>query len=535
MVNRWRGSKPVVGGATQPRRRSGGGWFRFRSPSVLVGGTALRSGGFVGHGAGGLGIEGGGDLLGRMLKAARRLFPERQILVRAEGRVSYITLTRRLQMSLAAGALVLVAVAGYGVKGVVHERRGAVYAPLPAAGLQSQIDSLQRELDSANARLAQAPNPAAAAQNQAAVDQTQQHMQQLEAARDKALADEKALKTQLAQAQEAASSRSQSVAQLNHNLDANRGELRQSDAQRQALQNRVRQLEAELENANSRTTQAKADLASNERRLQQLAAEHDKTVAERDRLQARLLQLQHGSGLEPTTPSAADNAPAVPTAPQRSIADRPSDQRSENAAVPAASSGSSGELERVLASTGLDLEKLMRGLDTVPQGQGGPFIALGKTNLASSARTEQLRKILKTLPLAAPLVRYQLGSGFGPRLDPLNHREAFHPGLDLEAPYRSKVFSTAPGTVIFTGVKGEYGKVVEIDHGHGIVTRYAHLHRILVARGQKVAAHHAIGELGSTGRSTGPHLHYEVLVDGTALDPEKFLQAGKNVVQANGN
>jgi murein DD-endopeptidase MepM/ murein hydrolase activator NlpD len=88
--------------------------------------------------------------------------------------------------------------------------------------------------------------------------------------------------------------------------------------------------------------------------------------------------------------------------------------------------------------------------------------------------------------------------------------------------------------VIFTGVKDSYGKLVEIDHGHGIVTRYAHLHRILVARGQKIGAHHEIGELGSTGRSTGPHLHYEVLVDGTALDPEKFLQAGKNVVQTSG-
>jgi murein DD-endopeptidase MepM/ murein hydrolase activator NlpD len=86
--------------------------------------------------------------------------------------------------------------------------------------------------------------------------------------------------------------------------------------------------------------------------------------------------------------------------------------------------------------------------------------------------------------------------------------------------------------VMFTGVKDNYGKVVEVDHGHGIVTRYAHLHRIVVALGQKVPVHQQVGELGSTGRSTGPHLHYEVLVNGAAQDPEKFLQAGKNVVQA---
>ena len=85
--------------------------------------------------------------------------------------------------------------------------------------------------------------------------------------------------------------------------------------------------------------------------------------------------------------------------------------------------------------------------------------------------------------------------------------------------------------MIFTGAKGPYGKVVEIDHGHGIVTRFGHLHKPLVARGQMVTVHQAIGELGSTGRSTGPHLHYEVLVNGVPQDPEKFLQAGKNVVQ----
>src|SRR5665213_2921354 len=109
---------------------------------------------------------------------------------------------------------------------------------------------------------------------------------------------------------------------------------------------------------------------------------------------------------------------------------------------------------------------------------------------------------------------------------------AFHPGLDLGAPYLSAVYSTGPGVVAFTGVKGAYGRVVEIDHGHGMVTRYAHLHRILVARGQHVGTHQQVGELGSTGRSTGPHLHYEVLVDGRPADPARFLEAGKNVVQA---
>jgi murein DD-endopeptidase MepM/ murein hydrolase activator NlpD len=525
-----------------------------------VGGTAFRAGGYVGRDVSGMGVDGGGDLLGKIVKSARRLFPERQILVRAEGRVSYITLGRRTQIAMAAGLLVLIALIGFGVTGELHRPAAAIDEARTPAEVQAQLERLRGQLEMARAQEAQA---GAAVQSQAA-QASQAQIKQLEAARDSAIAEENALKQQLQQAQDAANNRSQNLAQLNHTLDANRGELRQSDAQRQALQSRVHQLETELETANARTTQAKADLASNERRLQQLAAEHDKTLAERDRLQTRLLELQHGSALAPITPNAAE-APATPATPQRSIADRPADQHSESAptaaapattaAIPPASdddtapapavaraapatppAGNSGELERVLASTGIDVEKLLGGLNGAKEGEGGPFIPFNKKDLAAAngARAEQLRKILKTLPLAAPLAHYEIGSTFGARLDPINHRQAFHPGLDFEAPYRSPVYSTAPGTVIFTGVKDSYGKLVEIDHGHGIVTRYAHLHRVLVARGQKVGAHQEIGELGSTGRSTGPHLHYEVLVDGTALDPEKFLQAGKNVVQANG-
>ena len=169
---------------------------------------------------------------------------------------------------------------------------------------------------------------------------------------------------------------------------------------------------------------------------------------------------------------------------------------------------------------------------SVPAGQGGPYVAFDP-RLASTdkEREKALQGLVQSLPLAAPLDHYQLESPFGPRIDPINHREGFHTGVDLAAPYLSPVYSTAPGTVSFTGVKGDYGRVVDITHAHGIVTRYAHLHRILVALGQKVTAHALIGELGSTGRSTGPHVHYEVLVDGVALDPAKFLEAGKSVVQ----
>ncbi|HKW53209.1 MAG TPA: M23 family metallopeptidase [Stellaceae bacterium] len=186
------------------------------------------------------------------------------------------------------------------------------------------------------------------------------------------------------------------------------------------------------------------------------------------------------------------------------------------------------ELERLIASTGIDPQSLLN-----QGGEGGPYIALDEAiHHGAEARTGELREIVKILPFAAPLDDYGIRSGFGARVDPLTGKRAFHPGVDLTAPYRTPVYSTAPGVVAFAGVRGSYGKTVEIDHGHGIVTRFAHLHRISVAPGQAVGVHVKIGELGSTGRSTGPHLHYEVLVNDDPLDPEKFLQAGAGAITA---
>jgi len=130
---------------------------------------------------------------------------------------------------------------------------------------------------------------------------------------------------------------------------------------------------------------------------------------------------------------------------------------------------------------------------------------------------------MKSLPLSVPLDYYQLESRFGPRRDPFNRRSAFHTGIDLSAPYMSPVHATAAGTVTYAGYYSDYGKVVEIDHGNGIATLYAHLHRYIVSVGQRVAEHEQVGFLGSSGRSSGPHVHYEVRVNDEPQDPEKFI------------
>jgi murein DD-endopeptidase MepM/ murein hydrolase activator NlpD len=142
-----------------------------------------------------------------------------------------------------------------------------------------------------------------------------------------------------------------------------------------------------------------------------------------------------------------------------------------------------------------------------------------------------LNSAAERLPFGRPTPAPQLSSSYGVRLDPFTRRPAFHSGLDFPAAMNTPIYSTAPGVVSFTGTRAGYGKTVEVDHGGGFKTRYAHLSAIGVNVGQRVAIGQRIAAMGSTGRSTGPHLHYEVWSDGRAQNPNRFLKAGEHVQQ----
>jgi murein DD-endopeptidase MepM/ murein hydrolase activator NlpD len=144
----------------------------------------------------------------------------------------------------------------------------------------------------------------------------------------------------------------------------------------------------------------------------------------------------------------------------------------------------------------------------------------------------QLGAATKKLPLYRPTSNPALSSSYGVRFDPFTRRPAFHSGLDFPGAFYTPIMATAPGVVSFTGVRSGYGNTVEIDHGNGFKTRYAHLATIGVRVGQRVAIGNRIAAMGSTGRSTGPHLHYEVWVNGKAQNPNRFLKAGEYVQQA---
>ena len=138
-----------------------------------------------------------------------------------------------------------------------------------------------------------------------------------------------------------------------------------------------------------------------------------------------------------------------------------------------------------------------------------------------------LEKMVEIIPFTKPMKHYYISSGFGTRVDPITHKEAKHRGLDFVGPANEEVYSPSEGKVILAGRFNDYGKAVVIDHGYGITTRYGHLSKVEVKKGDIVKRGQLIALQGNTGRSTGAHLHYEVRYKKSPLDPYKFIKAGE--------
>ncbi len=206
------------------------------------------------------------------------------------------------------------------------------------------------------------------------------------------------------------------------------------------------------------------------------------------------------------------------------------------------------ELRQVINSTGVSSESLVTPakISNVVLAQGGPFIEPNAMSgepvrfYQHANRTatiidelEDVKKAIRHMPLSSPLtVTRRFTSGFGVRRDPINGRHSSHHGIDFAAPWASPVTATGAGIVKFAGTRSGWGRMVEIDHGNGFVTRYAHMSRISVKAGQKVDLHSKVGELGSSGRSTGPHVHYEVLFKKRPVNPRRFIEAGRYVFES---
>jgi murein DD-endopeptidase MepM/ murein hydrolase activator NlpD len=172
----------------------------------------------------------------------------------------------------------------------------------------------------------------------------------------------------------------------------------------------------------------------------------------------------------------------------------------------------------VLSGGDSKAEQLLHRLAFVQQRSQLLYPTILKRAEQNHSKKAQFSAIPKAWPLKGIFT-----SAFGYRINPISGRRKFHAGIDIAAPSHTKIYAPANGEVIWAGRKGGYGKTLEIDHSHGVITRYAHNSKILVKSGQQVKKGDIIAKVGTTGDSTGPHLHYEIRVDGISVDPIKYI------------
>jgi murein DD-endopeptidase MepM/ murein hydrolase activator NlpD len=415
--------------------------------------------------------------------------------------------------------------------GYVLHANHAADAQLAASRVETANIDLQDQLANLRDKVAASSRDLAAAQSQVAA--------LTEEMRTKLQHDEH----QLTAADQTGTAKGDKVTQLTT-------ALHQAEAQRATLAARLSKAEADLADQQARQAELLGQIEQWQKRLEQLSSD-------RDKLKARVSDLEKQSALRHATQPVAAAPPVPARAPQPVAAAQPAPASPApaetparvvgvlNAPPPAAAPqpvaaaanappvehGVVDQFARVLASAGVDVRHLFAEFG-VNRGEGGPFIPVHgqpPSTTLSPDKLAALRAMIRTLPVTAPLAEFEVTSPFGVRGDPENGHTGFHTGIDLAAPYDSPVYATAPGVVTFAGWRDDYGKIVEIDHGNGIATRYAHLHSFTVAVGQRVAAHAQIGYLGSSGRATGPHVHYEVVVNGEPQDPEKFFGLARYV------
>jgi murein DD-endopeptidase MepM/ murein hydrolase activator NlpD len=447
--------------------------------------------------------------------------------------------TERARIAVARSALRDRIAAFEGDLGDLDDRTGSVQSTI--AALQAQLSDaesargeasqaqvhLGQELRSAELKLADSSVEVAALENQIAELRTA--LSESERERTRLASQQVSADGALQQKSSVLAESEDRLADLSGSVSELEGRLRDAERERNgalreqaALRSNVASLQRDVLDASHREERLTSQLSALAETLEKAVAERDDLTKERDRLAERVRNLQVSLvGL----------------------------QDSQDAVLRRLSEQTRLTIERAEAMvelTGLDADEMVTRARATTQGQGGPFVPAdigmdidSMLELPTTAsllelqldRWELLQKVMAALPVMSPLDQFTITSGFGLRKDPINGTSANHAGLDLAAWYDTPVYAPAPGKVVFAGWRGKYGRLVEIDHGMGIRTRYGHLKKILVEVGDVVKHRDKLGKVGSSGRSTGPHVHWEVHIDGKPVDPMNFLMAGKNVFQ----
>jgi murein DD-endopeptidase MepM/ murein hydrolase activator NlpD len=439
-----------------------------------------------------------------------QLFPERSICIRSDGSARYLTLGPASQLGF---ACVLVACVGW----TGFTSWAFIGKAMDGRTAQSRLEATQ-----------------GAHEIQLAALREQQRLLEQELNRSNARGD--AVTRQLSEKQRLlveTATRYQSAAVelegLRAEVEALSARRRAGLARIEALNARVARLGLALAEAGRREAAMDATLASVTRTMSGVIAERDEAAVRSQSLGERIAGLENEIGAW--------------------------ELRHETllAEIEAATGSSLDALGEVFVDADLDVEDILRQARRDYTGSGGPFEPLREDRrpgamsgaepqaepqngqrvaalMGDLERIGLMRVAIDRLPFGTPTEGARITSDFGPRRDPFRGGGGMHEGVDLAAPSGTPIFATAEGVVVFAGRQSGYGNVVKIRHAFGFETVYAHLRKSRVQLGQRVERGARIADMGSTGRSTGSHLHYEVRIDGQAINPDRFMGAARHVL-----
>ncbi len=305
------------------------------------------------------------------------------------------------------------------------------------------------------------------------------------------------------------------IADMIKTLDnAKTSELNLGQYQKQAalVEGKIKQITTQVKWINAEKLAEKAS-------MNELSLQRDIAVSERDQLREQLVEMQ--KTVEDIREAEAEILERVAR-----IAEKEASKIKSAVA----------DINVPLKKKGLYFNPLAN--DKRKTGTGGPYIPEDNTFLKdkevgdkvsaifkNTDDVEYYREVLKSVPIGKPVWSFWVSSPYGRRTDPFKKTKVYHKGVDMAARTGNKIKVMAEGKVVRAGTASGYGKLVEVDHGNGFKTKYGHMHKIYVKKGQYVEVGDVLGEVGSTGRSTGPHLHYEILYKGHDVDPMPFMKA----------
>lgn len=466
------------------------------------------------------------------------IFREREVILRSDSRIRYFTLSSRMQVGV---VLVWVMMAGWlgfasvGVymqddllrgKDVAIQRSQDSYRQLldQVSDYQLSVVAITRDLKETQGQLQRLFDQNEGLRSD--LTSTESRLRYTQVERDRINAGRKA---------------------LNDQFSLLGRELRRMTAKNNGLETHISNLRTHLETLEAEKNEIAAEREKLDGRLWRLNNELAESVAQRDQLTDTIAQLRSDLRtvmLERSSGASENDAlRSRISSLEARLADINAEHQRRLQLISDRALNNIRAVEAVLRRTGLDLERIAPMPEGMIMGQGGPFIPYhpelqqDRTETESTesqlelrlSRWEQLRDVYLSVPLIAPMKDYYFTGGFGRRKDPINKRWAMHAGLDMSGPRKQEIMAAALGKVIRAKREPFYGRIVEIDHGNGITTRYAHMSSIAVKLGQEVGLGEVIGRMGNSGRSTGPHLHYEIRFNDRTLNPRNFLKAGRYV------